>query len=63
MAMHRCPVCDEWYEDDGPRAVIHKHPEPQSGPMRAAWLLSRLPYERWIVETPAGRLWAKEMRS
>jgi hypothetical protein len=54
----RCPTCDEWYDEFGPRAEMHKHPEPQSGPPRDAWLASLLPYERWVLETPEGMKWA-----
>jgi hypothetical protein len=54
----RCPTCDEWYDDPGPRAEMHKHPEPQSGPARDAWLKSRMPYEQWILQTAEGKQWA-----
>lgn len=54
-----CGLCDEtYYLDDAERIKVHEHPEPQSGPPRDRWLASRLPYERWIVETRDGRAWA-----
>ena len=53
----RCPTCDEWYDPRSERAKVHEHPEPQSGPPLDAWQSSRLPYERWVQETPEGRAW------
>lgn len=54
----RCPVCDEWYDPkDAEHAIIHNHPEPQSGPPRDSWIRSGLPYKRWIIFTPEGRDW------
>lgn len=54
----RCATCDEWWDTHDPEAAkVHLHPEPQSGPPRDAWLKSRLPYERWIAETPEGMAW------
>jgi len=55
----RCPICDEWYELYGERHKVHEHPEPQSGEPRDQWLASRLPYERWILETTAGKAWVE----
>ena len=55
----RCAMCDEWYDPNRDRATMHLHPEPQGGPARAIWLASRLPYERWIVETGEGMAWAR----
>lgn len=53
-----CGLCDASYDPNNPEeAKIHDHPEPQSGPPRDQWLASRLPYERWIVETKEGRAW------
>ncbi len=56
----RCPLCDEWYEEYGPRWSDHEHPEPQSGPPRIAWLESKMPYEKWIKLTAEGKAWALE---
>jgi len=53
----RCPICDEWYDPNGDRAVIHEHPEPQSGPPRDTWLASKLPYDDWCTATMAGKEW------
>lgn len=59
-----CGLCDEtYYLDDPERVKVHEHPEPQSGPPRDAWLASRLPYERWILETKEGRDWVEYKRS
>jgi len=54
----QCAMCDEWYDGNGERAKVHLHPEPQSGPARNAFVESGLPYERWITETSAGKIWA-----
>lgn len=57
-----CGLCDTTYFLDDLEAVkVHEHPEPQSGEFRDCWLVSQLPYERWIVETETGRTW-KEMK-
>jgi hypothetical protein len=57
--LRQCGLCDEVYNVTDAEAVKrHEHPDPQSGPLRAAWLASGLPYERWIQETPEGRQWA-----
>lgn len=53
-----CCLCDEQYHHTNPEDVRrHTHPEPPSGYARDHWLRSRLPYERWIVETAEGREW------
>lgn len=52
-----CFLCDEWYDELGPRAAMHEHPEPQSGSYRDAWLASGLAYENWIRDTDEGRAW------
>lgn len=57
MTMIRCPFCDELYEQYGERHEIHRHPEPQSGIYRYAWLDSGMPYEKWIKNTRAGQDW------
>jgi hypothetical protein len=58
--MRLCCTCDGWYDAHEPDEVKqHMHPEPQSGPPRAAWMASRLPYEAWVVETVEGRAWRK----
>ncbi len=55
-----CGLCDEtYYMDDAERVKVHEHPEPQSGMPRERWLASRLPYERWIKETPDGIAWVE----
>src|SRR3990167_4936533 len=56
-----CPMCDEMYDPNGPRAAIHEHPEPQSGPPREALIKSGLPYEAWIVQTTEGRQWHRRI--
>lgn len=57
----RCAMCDEWYNEfDAESVKVHQHPEPQSGPPRDAHIASRLPYERWILETPEGRAWHQQ---
>lgn len=56
--MRLCPLCDENYDENGPDAKAHEHPEPQSGLIRSVWLVSGLPYEKWIKVTEAGRRWA-----
>ncbi len=53
----RCPICDEWYDPEGERAMIHQHEEPQGGPARDAWLASRLSYVDWISTTIEGKRW------
>ncbi|HEC60894.1 MAG TPA: hypothetical protein ENI27_01415 [bacterium] len=58
--MRICPLCDETYEEYGPRHEVHEHPEPQSGPPRTAWLLSGMSYEDWKRKTPAGRSWEQK---
>ena len=57
----RCPLCDEMYDEHGPRAAMHLHPEPQSGPPRTAWLASRMPYDVWRL-TDAGQAWEGSKR-
>ncbi len=57
MGESRCPMCDEWYDPNGDRAAMHKHPEPQSGPERRQWLDSKMPYEDWIEKTAEGKAW------
>ena len=58
--MRLCPICDAWYDSTEPdETKEHQHPEPQSGPARAAWLASREPYEVWVKDTPEGRAWRK----
>lgn len=58
LGRSRCSMCDEWYNPlDAERVKVHQHPEPQGGAFRDAWLLSGLPYERWIVETGPGKNW------
>lgn len=55
----RCAMCDEWYNPrDTESCRIHRHPEPQSGPLRDNWLQSGMPFERWITETSEGRQWS-----
>lgn len=56
--MNRCATCDDWYDEHGPDAAVHRHPEPQSGPYRDAWGASGLEYADWVSETPEGRAWA-----
>ena len=56
--MHRCAMCDEYYDDTNIESVRrHEHPEPQSGYPRDHLMKSRLPYEQWIIETAEGREW------
>lgn len=58
--LHRCAICDESYNELDPESMrTHQHPEPQSGPPRDLWLASKLPYDRWITETDAGRAWVE----
>jgi len=57
VEVHRCSLCDEWYDVNSPRAKVHEHPEPQSGNFRDIWIRSKLPYHLWIDKTQAGYLW------
>lgn len=44
-----CAVCDASYETEDTRDwKQHWHPEPQSGPMRAAWLASGLEWAEYV---------------
>ena len=53
-----CAMCDTWYDErDWIQNRIHQHPEPQSGPIRMAWLNSKLDYETWIRTTDEGKKW------
>lgn len=53
-----CGLCDETYDSaDAGANDRHRHPDPQSGPERAAFLASRLPYWRWVTETREGAAW------
>jgi hypothetical protein len=55
----RCPLCDEWYDlKDSKEALIHSHPEPQSGKPRDDWMGSGLRYSDWIEQTEVGKKWA-----
>ena len=59
-AAHRCAMCDAWRCDAQECARPHRHPEPQSGPPRDAWLASRMDYVTWARETTEGRAWLAE---
>lgn len=54
-----CALCDTLYCVH--HASEHRHPEPQSGEFRDAWLRSGLPYLEWTCRTPEGARW-DEMR-
>jgi hypothetical protein len=57
-SMSRCAVCDAWYDDTDPDQYhAHRHPEPQSGPERDAWIAYGVPYDEWIRNTPEGNKW------
>ena len=59
--MSICATCDQSYDPDNPEeALLHEHPEPQSGEFRAAWLRSGLHYQAWLDGTYAGKLWEIE---
>ena len=42
-----CSTCDGWYTLDS--AWMHLHAEPQSGPIRDAWLASRLSWDKFMA--------------
>ena len=45
MKMQICGLCDASYDADDPReAAMHEHFEPQSGPLRTAWMASKMPW-------------------
>lgn len=54
---YMCGLCDQLYDDS--TANEHEHPEPQSGPFRAMWIASRLPYDEW-VKTICGIEWLRQ---
>lgn len=55
---HWCGLCDSSYLPS--ESWVHEHPEPQSGPLRDAWLASKLPYMEWLFKTSEGRAWLHE---